>query len=168
MARVGIALGSNLGDRLANLQAARDRLVKLARPTSEILQAPIYRTAPVLCPPDSPDFYNTVIEIELDGTPIELLESTQRIERDLGRASGGPRNAPRIIDVDLLYFGDVSLVREHLVLPHPQLTRRRFVLQPLAEIRPGLCLPGSSLSIAEHLNLLTSDEPALEVVQTDW
>jgi 2-amino-4-hydroxy-6-hydroxymethyldihydropteridine diphosphokinase len=121
-----------------------------------------------LCPPDSPDFYNTVIEIELDGTPFELLESTQKIERDLGRASGGPRNAPRIIDVDLLYVGETSLVRDNLVLPHPQLTRRRFVLQPLAEIRPELRLPGSSLSIAEHLNLLTSDEPALEVVQTDW
>lgn len=168
MARVGIALGSNLGDRLANLQAARDRLACLGRSGSCLLQAPVYQTAPVQCPPESPDFFNTVVEIEFDGTPAELLAQTQQIEAELGRSGVGPRNAPRVIDVDLLYFGGQSLALEGLVLPHPRLTRRRFVLQPLAEIRPGLRLPGDPVRIDEHLRNLASDEPALAVVRAEW
>lgn len=168
MARVGIALGSNLGDRLANLQAARDRLARLGRSASRLLQAPVYQTAPVHCPPDSPDFFNTVVEIEFDGTPAELLVQTQQIETDLGRTEGGPRNAPRVIDVDVLYFGDQSLALEGLILPHPRLTRRRFVLQPLADIRPELQLPDDPVRIEEHLRNLTSDEPALAWVRAVW
>ena len=168
MPRVGIALGSNLGERLANLRAARDLLVRLDRPGGGHLQAPIYQTAPVLCPPGSPDFYNTVVEIDYEGTPAELLEQTQRIEVELGRAATPTRNAPRVVDVDLLYFGDTILESGDLVLPHPRLTRRRFVLQPLADIRPDLKLPGDPLSIAEHLRRLTSDEPPLTLVQAAW
>lgn len=168
MARVGIALGSNLGDRLAHLQAAHALLVRLARPGGVVLQAPVYQTAPVHCPPDSPDFFNTVVEIEFDGTPGELLARTRRIEAELGRSAIAARNAPRVIDVDLLYFGGQSLALEGLVLPHPRLTRRRFVLQPLAEIRPGLRLPGDPVRIDEHLRNLASDEPALAVVRAEW
>ncbi len=151
MPRVGIALGSNLGDRLANLQAACDCLREIATPGAPFLQASIYQTKPLFCPPGSPDFHNSVVEIDYDGDPFELLELTQSIEKKLGRTGNPERNAPRIIDVDLLYFGDRIIDTEILVLPHPRIGERRFVLEPLAEIRPDLVLPGQTHSIAERL-----------------
>ena len=161
MPRVGIALGSNLGDRLGNLQAARDGLREIAMPGEPFLQASIYQTEPLLCPPGSPLFLNTVVEIGFSGGPIELLDLTRAIERMLGRTDSSERNAPRIIDVDLLYFGDEIIDTAALVLPHPRLGERRFVLQPCAEIRPGLILPGHTRSIAELLANLQSAEPPL-------
>jgi len=165
--RVGIALGSNVGNRLRHLQDARDLLRGIAAPGS-LVQAPIFQTEPVDCPPDSPDFYNTVVEIGYAGTPHELLDATQAIEFRLGRTIAGVRNAPRVIDLDILYFGDERIDEEILDLPHPRLTSRRFVLQPLAEIRPELILPGDQVSIAEHLRHLDSNEPPLATVQAVW
>ena len=101
------------------------------------------------------------MEIGWEGDPFALLELSQTIERDLGRTSSFERNAPRVIDVDLLYFGDQIIDTEALVLPHPRLGERRFVLQPLAGIRPGLILPGHTQSIAKLLENLASDEPLL-------
>lgn len=161
MARVGIALGSNLGDRLGNLQAARDCLREIATPGEPFLQASIYQTEPLLCPPGSPLFLNTVVEIDYAGSPFELLDLTRAIEKKLGRTESSERNAPRVIDVDLLYFGDEIIDTAALVLPHPRLGERRFVLQPCAEIRPGLILPGHTRSIAELLANLQSAEPPL-------
>jgi 2-amino-4-hydroxy-6-hydroxymethyldihydropteridine diphosphokinase len=161
MPRAGIALGSNLGDRLANLQAARVFLREIATPGEPFLQAPTYQTEPLFCPPGSPDFFNSVVEIGFAGHAFELLELTQSIERKLGRAASPERNAPRIIDVDLLYFGDHVIDTEDLVLPHPRIGERRFVLQPLADIRPGLILPGQSATIATLLASLQAGEPPL-------
>ncbi len=165
--RVAIALGSNVGNRLKHLQDARDLLKKIAVPGS-LLQAPVYQTEPVDCPPGSPDFYNTVIEIGYTGTPHDLLDATQGIEFHLGRTAVPERNAPRVIDLDILYFGDERIDGEILDLPHPRLTSRRFVLQPLADIRPDLILPGDQVSIAEHLRHLDSSEPPLVTVQATW
>jgi 2-amino-4-hydroxy-6-hydroxymethyldihydropteridine diphosphokinase len=165
--RVGIALGSNVGNRLKHLQDARDMLGRIAVPGS-LLQAPVYQTEPVECPPGSPDFYNTVVEIAYAGTPHDLLDATQGIEFHLGRTAEPERNAPRVIDLDILYFGDERIYGEILDLPHPRLTSRRFVLQPLAEIRPDLILPGDQVSIAEHLRHLDSSEPPLVTVQATW
>lgn len=165
MPRVGIALGSNLGDRLANLQAARDCLLEIATPGKPFLQASIYKTEPLLCPPGSPLFYNSAVEISLGGDPFELLEITQAIERKLGRTDTPLRNGPRVIDVDLLYFGDAEIDTEALVLPHPRIGERRFVLQPLAEIRPDLVLSGQTASVAELLVRLQSTEPPLVLVK---
>jgi 2-amino-4-hydroxy-6-hydroxymethyldihydropteridine diphosphokinase len=151
MPRVGIALGSNLGDRLANLNAACDFLREIATPNEPFLQASIYQTEPLLCPLDSPHFYNTAIEIHFNENAFDLLELTQSIEQKLGRAKAPIRNAPRIIDIDLLYFGDETIDSERLVLPHPRIAERRFVLQPLAEIRGDLILPHHTHSIAEML-----------------
>lgn len=161
MPRVGIALGSNLGDRLAHLHAAREALREIATPGEPFLQAPTYQTEPLLCPPESPFFYNSVVEIAYDGDPFELLELTQTIERKIGRTGAPERNAPRVIDVDLLYFGDRIIDAENLVLPHPRIGERRFVLQPLAGIRPDLVLPGQSRDIASLLNHLVSEESPL-------
>lgn len=165
--RVSIALGSNLGNRLKHLQDARDLLRKLALPGS-LRQAPVYQTEPVACPPDSPDFYNTVIEIGYTGTPHDLLDATQAIEFRLGRISSSEVNAPRVIDLDILYFGSDRIDGEILDLPHPRLTSRRFVLQPLADICPELVLPGDQVTIAEHLRHLDSNEPPLVSVQATW
>ncbi|MES2923627.1 MAG: 2-amino-4-hydroxy-6-hydroxymethyldihydropteridine diphosphokinase [Verrucomicrobiota bacterium] len=151
MPRAGIALGSNLGDRPANLQAARDCLREIATPGEPFLQASNYQTEPLLCPPGSPQFYNSAVEIDFKGDAFELLELTQAIEKRLGRTGTPERNAPRVIDVDLLYFGDEIIDTETLELPHPRIGERRFVLQPLAEIRPELVLPGQTRSIAELL-----------------
>lgn len=151
MPRAGIALGSNLGDRLANLEAARDCLREIATPGEPFLQASNFQTEPLHCPPGSPLFYNSVVEIAFAGDALKLLELTQAIEKKLGRIGTPERNSPRIIDVDLLYYGDQIIETEALVLPHPRISERRFVLQPLGEIRPELILPGQTRSIAELL-----------------
>jgi 2-amino-4-hydroxy-6-hydroxymethyldihydropteridine diphosphokinase len=166
MPRVGIALGSNLGDRLAHLHAAREALREIATPGEPFLQAATYQTEPLLCPPGSPFFYNSVVEIAFDGDPFELLELTQSIERKLGRTGTPERNAPRVIDVDLLYFGDRTLRTENLVLPHPRIGERRFVLQPLAGIRPDLILSGHTRDIAALLDNFTSTEAPLVEVES--
>jgi 2-amino-4-hydroxy-6-hydroxymethyldihydropteridine diphosphokinase len=156
MPRVGIALGSNLGDSPAHLQAARDGLREIATPGEPFLQASNYRTEPLHCPPGSPSFLNSVVEIAWEGTPTELLEITQAIERKIGRISKPERNAPRVIDLDLLYFGTQTIETEALTLPHPRITERRFVLEPLAEIRPDLVLPGQILTVSVLATLLDS------------
>lgn len=161
MPRAGIALGSNLGDRLANLRAAFDCLGKIATPGEALLAAPIYQTEPLLCPPGSPHFYNSAVEIGFEGTAFELLEITQGIERSLGRGINFVRNSPRVIDLDLLYFDVEVIDTELLVLPHPRIAERRFVLQPLAAIRPELVLPGDGRNISQMLEDLKSDEPPL-------
>ena len=166
MPRVGIALGSNLGDRLAHLQAARKALREIATPGEPFLRAATYQTEPLLCPSGSPFFYNSVVEIAFDGDPFDLLELTQSIERKLGRTGAPERNAPRVIDVDLLYFGDRIIDAENLVLPHPRIGERRFVLQPLAGIRPDLVLPGHTRDIATLLTDLVSEEPPLIEVKS--
>lgn len=157
MPRAGIALGSNLGDSLSHLRAALARLSEIASPGEPVRVAPVYQTPPLDCPPGSPDFLNTVVEIGFDGTAHQLLELTRAIEHHLGRVRGPERNAPRTIDLDLLYLGDTRIHDDELELPHPRIFARRFVLQPLADIRPGLVLPGSTRSIAEALGALAED-----------
>lgn len=166
--RVGIALGSNLGNRLTHLRDARDLLRGLVEEETLYLQAPVYQSEPVDCSDRSPDFFNTVVEIDYIGEPYELLMKTQGIEFHLGRESVYEPNAPRIIDLDILYFGDKSLDDEILSIPHPRLTDRRFVLQPLNDIRPNLILPGDQVTISKHLRHLESDESPLTLVQTTW
>jgi 2-amino-4-hydroxy-6-hydroxymethyldihydropteridine diphosphokinase len=162
MPRAGIALGSNLGDRLSLLRAAFARLREIATPGEPVLAARVYQTEPRFCPAGSPDFLNTVVEIAFEGTALELLGKTRGIELELGRARAAGRNAPRVIDLDLLYFGDETKACDELELPHPRIGERRFVLQPLADIRAELVLPGQGRTIAEMLAALPPDDPPLE------
>ena len=137
MPRVAIALGSNLGDRQENIAAAIAELKKIATPGEAFLEASLHDTAPQDCPPDSPRFLNTVVDLHWSGSdPLALLDITQAMERDLGRAKNPVRNAPRIIDIDLLLFGEIILDHPSLQLPHPRIAERPFVLLPLQEIRP--------------------------------
>src|ERR1700704_2704789 len=101
--RAAIALGSNLGDRLANLQNARDQIRALDDSTGLIVQSAIYETAPVDCEPGAQNFYNAVIEVGFEKSADALLEALQEIERALGRERNHERNVSRTIDLDLLY-----------------------------------------------------------------
>ena len=153
----GIALGSNLKDRLA---ALRDGLLLLlAHDASALLlaQAPLYETDPVDCPAGSPPFVNTVVELSSELPPLEMLAVLQGIESSLGRPQQREKNAPRPLDMDLLYAGDLVLSAPELTLPHPRLHLRRFVLAPLAEIRPDLVLPGFSVPVSALLAALEDD-----------
>lgn len=162
--RIGIGLGSNLGDRLHNLKQATLSIAKFQRTALSPLSSSIYLTQPVDCKDNTPSFYNMAIELDTDLEPIELLSQLRNIEKELGRPTQRERNASRTIDLDILYAGDLVIHSTELTLPHPRLYERRFVLQPLAEIRPDLILPGQNNDIATLLERLKSDEPPLEEV----
>ena len=148
--RVGIALGSNIGDRMANLRAARRSIVDLVGDKS-LLASSIYETEPVDCEPGAAKFLNAVLEIEYDGDPMELLEELIRAEESLGRKRDHARNRSRKIDMDLLYADGLEIDNERLRLPHPRMHLRKFVLQPLVDIRPDLVLPGQIKTLSELL-----------------
>lgn len=103
-----------------------------------------YDTEPVGLILDQPEFLNACVEIDTEHAPIELLDACKEVEREVGRAAGGPRHGPRVIDVDVLLLGDLKYESERLRLPHEQVTSRRFVLVPLLELEPELKLPGGS------------------------
>ena len=149
--RIGVALGSNLGDRLRNLRAARARIVDLANDKSSVVVSPVYETEPVGCEPGAGKFLNAVLEIEYDGDPSELLEKIIEIEESLGRPRDHARSISLNIDIDLLYADDVVINNERLQLPHPRLCVRRFVLQPLNDIRPDLVVPNQQSAVRELL-----------------
>ena len=166
----GIALGSNLGDRLQNLQAAVEALLRQRDPAIRLrVAAPVYETDPVDCPPGSRPFYNSVIEIEAEGlAPLALLHTLRDIEAQLGRPNAHAHHAPRTVDLDLLYADDLTMDHPDLILPHPRLHLRRFVLQPLSEVCPDLILPRQSSSISALLAQLTTPEPPLRLVSRTW
>ena len=147
--RTAVALGSNLGDRLENLRAARTAILGLSNVKPPILSSAIYETEPVDCEPGADKFLNAVVEFDYEGDPTTLLEPLVRIEEALGRKRDHPRNVSRTIDIDLLYCGDRKIYDERLQLPHPRMHLRKFVLQPLADIQPGLILPGQTQTVNE-------------------
>jgi len=162
--RIGIGLGSNVGRRQQNLERAVDAIASLHHQSSQLLISSVYITQPVDCKLNTRHFYNMAIELECSLSPFGLLRQLREIEHSLGRPSQRARNAPRTIDLDILYAGDQVLNSEELTLPHPRLAQRRFVLQPLADIRPGLVLPGQSKDIATLLGELDPDEAPVEPI----
>ena len=147
--RTAVALGSNLGDRLENLRAARKAILGLSNVKPPILSSAIYETDPVDCEPGANKFLNAVIEFNYEGGPASLLEELIRIEEARGRKRAHPKNVSRTIDIDLLYCGEHNIEDERLQLPHPRMHLRKFVLQPLVNIRPGLILPGQTQTVDE-------------------
>jgi 2-amino-4-hydroxy-6-hydroxymethyldihydropteridine diphosphokinase len=152
--RAGIALGSNLGDRLGQLQEARRRLLALHDGSGPFLCSKIYETAPVDCPDGSPAFYNAAIELSTQSPPLDLLASLQLLETESGRTPDRRFHGPRTLDLDLLYYGDLQLSHTSLTLPHPSVSSRLFVLKPLAEICPERKLPNTNCSVRELRNTL--------------
>jgi 2-amino-4-hydroxy-6-hydroxymethyldihydropteridine diphosphokinase len=127
----------------------------------------VYETEPIGTGPDAGHFLNAVVEVEFRGQPSELLDALQTIEAAQGRPSKRPRNAPRTLDLDILYVGNLVLSNQEIVIPHPRLHLRRFVLAPLANIRPDLILPGQHNTVAELLGLL-ADPAKVEVTAREW
>src|SRR4051794_328444 len=200
MMRAAVALGSNLGDRLANLQTARDRIRSLDGATLPVAQSAVYETSPVDCEAGAQNFYNAVIEIGFEKEAEAFLGELQQIERALGRkrdtpsppssptgrggdrprsspesgleaASEAPaqdrrkRNLSRTIDLDLLYFGSERRDGVALQLPHPRMTERKFVMQPLCDIAPDLRLPGQSKNVGELLAQLRGPDKIKRVAE---
>jgi 2-amino-4-hydroxy-6-hydroxymethyldihydropteridine diphosphokinase len=165
--RTAVALGSNLGDRLENLRVARQRIGDLADVQPPILSSVIYETEPIDCEPGAAKFLNAVIEFDYEGDPIHLFEQLLRIEESLGRKRDHPKNVSRTIDIDLLYCGDRQIDNERLRLPHSRMHLRRFVLQPLAEIRPDLVLPNQTKGVADLLAELKESGDVVRFVD-DW
>jgi 2-amino-4-hydroxy-6-hydroxymethyldihydropteridine diphosphokinase len=165
--RTAVALGSNIGDRLENLRAGRKAIFGLSNVTPPILSSAIYETEPVDCEPGAGKFLNAVVEFGYEGDPASLLEHLIRIEEALGRKQDHLKNVSRTIDVDLLYSGDHLIDTERFQLPHPRMHLRKFVLQPLADVRPDLILPGQKKTVRE---LLIGVEESGDVIRfaDDW
>jgi 2-amino-4-hydroxy-6-hydroxymethyldihydropteridine diphosphokinase len=144
---VYLALGSNLGDRSGNLARAIERLssddLRVVRVSS------VWETEPRDLP-NQPWFLNQVIEIETNLFPRQLLQRLHRIERELGRVRTTPKG-PRLIDIDILLFGRAVVNAPDLEIPHPRMTERRFVLEPLAELVPDLRHPVTRRTVRQML-----------------
>jgi 2-amino-4-hydroxy-6-hydroxymethyldihydropteridine diphosphokinase len=139
-----LGLGSNVGDRRTNLQAAVECL--WAHGVVPLASSSVYETEPVGEVLDQRAFFNAVLRVETRLGPEQLLDACKAVERALGRTQAGEdgyvRHGPRPIDVDLLLLGDLEYRSERLSLPHREVTTRRFVLVPLLELAPGLVVPG--------------------------
>jgi 2-amino-4-hydroxy-6-hydroxymethyldihydropteridine diphosphokinase len=135
-----IGLGSNLQDPPFQVQQALDALDGL-RASRVLRRSSLYRTAPWGFSAQ-PDFVNAVAEMETGLAPRELLDGMLEIERRAGRIRDGARWGPRVIDLDLLVYGDRQLAQQGLEVPHPRMAERAFVVFPLAELAPDLELPG--------------------------
>jgi 2-amino-4-hydroxy-6-hydroxymethyldihydropteridine diphosphokinase len=143
-ARIGyLGLGSNVGDRRANLAGAVAALP--AHGVQVLASSSVYETEPVGEVLDQQDFLNAALRIETELDPEELLDACKAVERELGREPGGMRHGPRPIDVDVLLLGDLTYASERLRLPHEEVRSRRFVLVPLLELDPDLATPGGEL-----------------------
>ena len=142
-----LGLGSNVGERRANLQAAADALP--AHGVRVLASSSTYDTEPVGAVLDQPYFLNACLRVETELDPEALLDACKAVERELGRTPGGPRHGPRPIDVDVLLLDGVQHRSERLRLPHEQVLARRFVLIPLLELDFDLSTPtGERLSDA--------------------
>jgi 2-amino-4-hydroxy-6-hydroxymethyldihydropteridine diphosphokinase len=153
-----IALGSNLGNAPENVAQAILRLQRLSN--LPVKASSLWKTMPVDCPPGSPEFINAVVALipRHNETPESLLSKLQSLEKEFGRAPKKILNEPRPLDLDLIAFGNETRATSELILPHPRAHQRRFVLQPLAEIAPGLIFPGQRKSVAQLLASLPSEE----------
>jgi 2-amino-4-hydroxy-6-hydroxymethyldihydropteridine diphosphokinase len=135
-----LGIGSNIGDRRANLQAAVEDL--WTHDVVVLASSSVYETEPVGEVLDQREFFNACLKIETPLDPEGLLDACKAVERALGREPGGIRHGPRRIDVDVLLLGDVQHQSERLRLPHREVLTRRFVLVPLLELDPDLEVPG--------------------------
>lgn len=149
---VYLALGTNLGDRRANLHGALAGLDAFSR--VELIST-IFETTPWGYA-DQPDFYNMAARLTTDLAPHPLLDALKQLEKALGRVTAF-RYGPRIIDLDILLYDDLILNTPDLTIPHPLMEGRAFVLLPLAEIAPDFCVPGLNATVTELLHVVSTD-----------
>jgi 2-amino-4-hydroxy-6-hydroxymethyldihydropteridine diphosphokinase len=155
-----LGLGSNVGDREANLRGAIDALREGGVEVTAVSSS--YESEPVGEILDQPDFLNAAIRIETELAAEELLYACKAIEVEHGRLFGGPKDGPRTLDIDILLFGQAEFVSDDLVLPHPEVTSRRFVMIPLLEIEPDLRLPDGTV-LSEALERLGEGGEGVEL-----
>lgn len=169
MTPFGIALGSNLGDREGNLRRGLEALLRRLPGGARVSAlGGWYETDPVDCAPGTQAFINSVVEIEAPLSPWEMHACLQAVEQEMGRPAVRERNSPRTLDLDLLYAGAWTSDDPALHVPHPRLHVRRFVLQPLADIRPDLLLPGHAQTIAAHLAALPPEPDTVRRLHAGW
>jgi len=157
---VYVGLGSNLGDREANLKRALALLIETPHVNLRRISSFIENPA-VGGPEDSPDFLNAAVELHTTLSPHALMKRLLEIERDMGR-SREAKWEPRNIDLDLLLFGDQIISDDALIVPHPLMHERRFVVQPLAEIAPNVVHPTLEIPISMILDNLSQPRSALK------
>ncbi|MGQ9661465.1 MAG: 2-amino-4-hydroxy-6-hydroxymethyldihydropteridine diphosphokinase [Kiritimatiellia bacterium] len=165
---VVISLGSNLGDRLVNLQQAREAIVRL-RGVSFVAKSRVYETEPVEVAAQyaATLFLNAILIVNTQIELERLAKHLHGIEEKLGRIRGPERNAPRTLDADIICAENVQLCTTELTVPHPRWSERRFVVEPLAELRPQLVVPGQEQSISEILATLPP-RPSVKVFRDEW
>ncbi len=156
-----LGLGSNIGERRANLQAAVTQLVEHGVPV--VASSSVYDTEPVGLVLEQPEFLNACVRIETALEPDALLAVCKEVEREVGRTAG-VRHGPRVIDIDVLLLGGLVHTSERMNLPHREVTSRRFVLVPLLELDPALTLPGGE-RLAGSLAALDGDSGAGQAVR---
>lgn len=152
MSRTYVGVGANLKDPAGQVRDALSRIAAYPG-LMPIAQSSLYRSAP-LGPPGQPDYCNAVCAVDTPLSPDELLTALHVIERSMGRERPPVRWAPRLIDLDVLLYDTLCLRTDRLVLPHPELHKRNFVMVPLAEIAPELEIPGlgSVRKLAEQMS----------------
>ncbi|NLX26591.1 MAG: 2-amino-4-hydroxy-6-hydroxymethyldihydropteridine diphosphokinase [Lentisphaerae bacterium] len=166
---IGFSLGSNLYNRKRLLMQAKNLLLSAPR-TRFVDQSPIYETTPVDVKPEYQDmaYLNSILIVESQ-LPLESWRSyIEKIETMLGRdRNDEDRNAPRPIDIDIIYAGEQIVDSGGLVVPHPRWAQRRFVVQPLNDVRPEMVLPEAQKPVREILDTLPPDE-GLCVFENQW
>jgi 2-amino-4-hydroxy-6-hydroxymethyldihydropteridine diphosphokinase len=156
---VYLSLGSNLGDRQAQLEAAIGLLSRIGTITAA---SAYYETEPTEVP-HQPWFLNSAVALETELMPRQLLSATQAIEHQMGRRrEKGPAKGPRVVDIDILLFGNSQVDTKALTIPHPALHRRRFVLEPLAEIAPDVRHPVFKQTMRELRDALPASAGAVK------
>ncbi len=154
--RIGfLGLGSNIGERRAHLERA---IVALAERGVDVLaSSSVYETEPVGLVLDQPEFLNACAQVATSLAPLDLLDACKDAERAVGRADGGVRHGPRVIDIDVLLIAGLTFASERMHLPHREVTSRRFVMVPLLELEPELTLPDGT-RVADALVALGSGQ----------
>ena len=156
-----VGLGSNQdsrnGSKFEIICKAINSLEELS--SRPCITSSFYESEPEFCPPDSPIFVNlvAVLFLPVNAEHMRFFRCVQKLEKRLGRARSRGINEPRPIDIDLLFFGKKSISSDYLTIPHPRAVKRRFVLEPLAEIAPDLILPGQEFSVVELLSRLPNN-----------
>ncbi len=150
--KAAVSLGSNEGDRMAHLRAALVWCEAVAE--GPVRASTVYETDPVGCAPGTPPFLNAAVVFEVRGEARALFAAMRAFERRRGRPASYPRNAPRPLDMDLLLFGDVRLDRGEVLLPHPRMYSRVFVLRPLCELEPAWVPVGADRTLKDFLDSL--------------
>ncbi|MDD2240017.1 MAG: 2-amino-4-hydroxy-6-hydroxymethyldihydropteridine diphosphokinase [Kiritimatiellae bacterium] len=164
----GLSLGANLGDPLATLRAARDAITAIPE-VSLLASAPLYETDPVNVPDEFATlrFINTILIVGTSLDAHKLFAQLQKVELALGRKRTLRQNTPRVIDIDLVYYNGQTIRSGGLVIPHPRWTKRRFVLQPLTDVRGYLVLPGHDRRVRDILAALPAGQD-VNKIRAEW